>query len=698
MLKYSLKVPLKTNNEILDLPTITDDELPYISILTPTYNRPEFAKLMVRNYLKIDYPREKLEWIVVSDHMDNTLELIKKELPINTSPLIKLIQIKDHLTIGQKRNLLCSLAKYNYLVHMDDDDFYPEMSVIARIRTLLYLENLLKEDRGLVGCSKVNCYDLLYDKTFEAFDPDPSDSNEHLTISESTLCYTKKFWSLNKFNNSDTITECLHLIKNQYQNIMIIPSYLVITQFTHTTNTVSRRFANEVKELGYNFVRDLVASDQILINDLKASILAKNPEYQRALQVVKNCYKNIDNSKKLKEIFEILDKNWKIPFAVRDNYTIVKNPLILQVRRDLLIEHFEERTIVYYCGPGSYLKFSNKWSPTSKNIGGSEEAVINISRQLVKKNFKIIVYCVLDSPLLEIIDQGVLYRQYFQWTPKSKTYATIIWRDPSNVLDIINSNKIFLDLHDAINPEWLKDTLVSLKDVKIMVKSFFHKNILGLGKNAIVIPNGINRNSKLLSISKQKNLIINTSSPDRCLSALLRALPLIRKVIPDAEIHWAYGFKMGLVEGGLESDNRPEISKWVIEIKELMKNTEGFVDLGRLSFDEIDKLYAKAEYFIYGTNFPEIDCISLTKALSYHCIPIVSKVGALSEKLTKEVYLGGIILPNDFDTSLKEGPEFDKWVSDIIETMSNNVSNNNYGDIYSKYNWASIANRWMNLL
>ena len=59
------------NGEIvcrLPLPeTKSDEELPYISIVTPTYNRSEFWELMYSNFKRTDYPKDRMEWIIVDD-------------------------------------------------------------------------------------------------------------------------------------------------------------------------------------------------------------------------------------------------------------------------------------------------------------------------------------------------------------------------------------------------------------------------------------------------------------------------------------------------------------------------------------------------------------------------------------------------------------------------------------------------------
>ena len=178
------------------LDPITDEEYPTVSIVTPTYNRKDFAKLMVRNFRKINYPREKLEWIIVDDsETEETKDAIEALLP-KEHPNIKIVRIGYHMDIGKKRNFLGMLANNDYIVHMDDDDFYPETSVAARIRVLLQHEKKIGVP-ALVGCSKVNCYDLIGNQVFEAFDA--SEDGQPTTISESTFAYNKKFFKDQQF-------------------------------------------------------------------------------------------------------------------------------------------------------------------------------------------------------------------------------------------------------------------------------------------------------------------------------------------------------------------------------------------------------------------------------------------------------------------------------------------------------------------
>jgi len=187
-----------------------------------------------------------------------------------------------------------------------------------------------------------------------------------------------------------------------------------------------------------------------------------------------------------------------------------------------------------------------------------------------------------------------------------------------------------------------------------------------------------------------------TSSPDRCLVGLLKMLPIIRKKIPYAEIHWAYGFKSGISKGGMETN--PVSAEWVKIQKKKISETEGFVDYGHLSISEVEELYKQADIFIYPTYFPEIDCVSLSKAMSAGCIPIVSSSGSLSEKIGSSKQ----ICKMQFDTidySLSSGKDFDDFIKAVVYILSNDIYSRE--DIINKskdYELENVIKMWIDII
>jgi glycosyltransferase involved in cell wall biosynthesis len=557
---------------------------------------------------------------------------------------------------------------------MDDDDWYPSESVACRIRILLEYQKKIKKD-ACFGCTKVLCLDLISNQMFEAFDA----SKEGLpaTLSESTMAYSKRYWNQQRFQNDSKFAECLPFINGRQDTVCSGPSVFVVTQFTHGKNTVQRRIErNHVSE--YNSIRfenSLSVYDAKIFNNIRAKVIQKLPTYQEAIEFMIKFRESTDIEKFKKEYRHL-------------NNDVKANPLVINLYQEKMASKEESsgKDIVYYCGPGNYLKFSNKWNPDSKQLGGSEEAVINLSKELANNGYNVTVYCVLEGQ--SKMYGKVMYKPYYEWIPKDVQDITIIWRDPSNCKQVIYTKQMFLDLHDAIDPNWM----AGLDDrIKIMTKSNYHSKILKLNKS-FSIPNGIYNGS---FGEKINNLMICTSSPDRCLRALLRALPLIRKEIPDAQIHWAYGFTSSISgNGGMEKD--PRTKTWVEETKELIKNTPGFIDLGRLSQVEVNELYKKADIFIYPTRFPEIDCISLSKAMAFGCIPIVTPSGAIAEKIGSNIQMAKLE-SREIDYSLEDGPEFKNFVKSVIITLKkprmdrsilSSMANN-------KYSWNKISKQWI---
>ena len=132
-----------------------------------------------------------------------------------------------------------------------------------------------------------------------------------------------------------------------------------------------------------------------------------------------------------------------------------------------------------------------------------------------------------------------------------------------------------------------------------------------------------------------------------------------------------------------------------------MKNTPGFVDLGRLSQTDVDRLYEKGSVYAYCTSFPEIDCVSLTKAIANKCIPVVNKVGAFTEKMSlgtsANTNVDCVIEKDDIDKSISEGPIFEQFVSDLIKACQTTEVNNELVEYIQGYDIENVCKKWVEL-
>jgi len=105
--------------------------LPMVSLITPTYNRRRFIPQAVRCYLAQDYPRDRLEWVVVDDGEDAVADLFEGV------PGVSYVRLEHRLPLGKKRNFCHTVARGDIFVYMDDDDYYPPQRVSHAVSSLL---------------------------------------------------------------------------------------------------------------------------------------------------------------------------------------------------------------------------------------------------------------------------------------------------------------------------------------------------------------------------------------------------------------------------------------------------------------------------------------------------------------------------------------------------------------------------------
>jgi glycosyltransferase involved in cell wall biosynthesis len=220
-------------------------------------------KIAFHNLLLTDYPKDKIEWIVVEDtEMAAPNEMatpIKTATPnematpndamVGESVMsfqvqvpemkIKYIPIQGRMTIGEKRNLGVENAANDIILFMDDDDHYPETSFRRRVA---WLTKGVK--RGSVGQANIACCTTLalYDlkRGISAVNVPPYDIPFAQRISEATLTFRKSAWVERKFSNV-SLAEGEDWVTGREQQVIEIPPQQIIVAFSHGTNQSTRR-------------------------------------------------------------------------------------------------------------------------------------------------------------------------------------------------------------------------------------------------------------------------------------------------------------------------------------------------------------------------------------------------------------------------------------------------------------------------
>ena len=108
-----------------------EEELPDVSIVCITKNRRVFMPILKYSYLIQSYPENKVELIIVDDGEDSI------EDTLIGIPNVVYVRLDEPKTIGEKRNIGVSHAMYDVIAFMDDDDVYPNNSILQRVAMML---------------------------------------------------------------------------------------------------------------------------------------------------------------------------------------------------------------------------------------------------------------------------------------------------------------------------------------------------------------------------------------------------------------------------------------------------------------------------------------------------------------------------------------------------------------------------------
>lgn len=218
-------------------PALPSDLCPYISVVTLSYNRRKFIDLAFHNIILTDYPKDKIEWVIVDDstipeeQISDKIASFAKRAPV--SQIVYVPLAKKH-SIGYKRNLGVERSTNPIILFMDDDDHYPETSFRRRVAWLTKHPWMPKA----VGCSTIACYDLVHG--LSAVNTPPWELRPAERVSEATLTFYKTFWEAQKFPQVNS-SEGEGFLNGREGEFLEIPPQQILVAFSHQGNSSGRR-------------------------------------------------------------------------------------------------------------------------------------------------------------------------------------------------------------------------------------------------------------------------------------------------------------------------------------------------------------------------------------------------------------------------------------------------------------------------
>ena len=336
--------------------------------------------------------------------------------------------------------------------------------------------------------------------------------------------------------------------------------------------------------------------------------------------------------------------------------------------------------IAIFCGPSW-----EPWSPLStiKGIGGSEEAVIYLSRELTKIGYKVTVFN--DCGEMAGIYDGVEYMPWQAFNPRDTFNFIIGWR--GHDLRDVKATKRIIWLHDVPQPNTF--TVESVKNFDhVIVLSEFHKSLLPKfipEEKILVSTNGINlEDFEDKSLIRNPHRMIYTSSYDRGIAHLLTVWGEVRKEVPDAELHIYYGWntfdemvKKGARDPMFKTAMLPYMSQ------------SGVTEHGRIGHKQLARELQMSGLWVYPSHFEEISCISAMKAQASGCVPVCTDYAALAETVK-----AGIKVPGNCRTE----ETAQKYKEELVALLKDNDRQEKLREEVrihrEEFGWNVVAKQW----
>lgn len=154
-------------------------------------------------------------------------------------------------------------------------------------------------------------------------------------------------------------------------------------------------------------------------------------------------------------------------------------------------------SIAYYCG-----QTGETWGADTldKGMGGSEEAVVYLSRELVREDHSVTVFNDREDEYFDKVygnfeeDFGVTYKPWTLLNPNDEFDIFVAWRAPENIRGVKARVKL-VDLHDTVEAERVYSIAELEPEVKFLVKSNYHRSLYPEldDKYFVIVGNGIQK-------------------------------------------------------------------------------------------------------------------------------------------------------------------------------------------------------------
>lgn len=358
--------------------------------------------------------------------------------------------------------------------------------------------------------------------------------------------------------------------------------------------------------------------------------------------------------------------------------------------------NWDNNSIVIYSNFHFYVE---DWAPPSvKNgIGGSQEAVIYLSQELVKLDYQVTVFNRCDD--MEGEYNGVVYQSVDKFNPQDKFNALIFhraWTQP--MMMKVKSKKTAIWMHD--NPKLLPPVEDSQQSEflasfdKLFMLSNFHKSMLPNWipeEKIFLTTNGINlEDFNLTGIYRNPKRLISISDYTRGIEHLLTQWNKIIQEVPDVELHIFYGWQV--IDALINSPNItkfPQLPDKKKQISQLF-DQKNVYEHGRIGHKQLVEELFKSGIWVYPCHSDvETFCISAWKAQAAGCVPVVTTCAGLDETVKSGVRIKGPAGDEQTNNAFIEA------VIDLLKNLDKQEGLRKEAlSLKDSFGWDKVAKQW----
>ena len=355
-----------------------------------------------------------------------------------------------------------------------------------------------------------------------------------------------------------------------------------------------------------------------------------------------------------------------------------------------------------------------------QGLGGSESAVILISKELQKLGFQVTVFNNCKDALTTKpgLYDDVRYIDNSDAKTTSEQYDIVIVSrsvQPFLTSDwpfVHTAKKRILWLHDTFieGDNIVEDLVTSGKIDHIFTLSDWHTSYIlncnhGKRRNYEVLKRKVfqTRNGAVCHIpevdvhQKDKNQFVYNASATKGLIPLVELIwPKIKQRIPEAKLKVIGGYYR--FRDNAEPDTQENTVKGLSERQDILDLDVEFT--GVIPQYEVAQILAKSWMMLYPSAFPETFGISTLESLLYKTPLVTTRFGALEETAIEQAcyLIDYAIEPNSLFTNIDKESQVEKFVEVVISAYNNpylHQQKQNYCSVVKDVaGWDTVALQW----